>query len=86
MIEEIVSDNLKNGEKSWIFLDGSKRTEVTLRSAVIGRGDYSPGWRWSEHVAKQTGKSSQAHIGYIISGRMVVRTRGPIEWSRVSVA
>ena len=70
----IVVKNLDNGEKSWTFLDGSERTVVILDSVFIGRGKYLPGWRWSELVGKETGKSSEAHIGYVISGRMCTRT------------
>jgi len=69
---EVTSKNLDAGEKSWTFLDGSSRTAVILDTVAIGRGTYLPGWRWSEHVGKQTGKKSQAHIGYIISGQMVI--------------
>jgi len=65
--------NLDSNEKSWTFLDGSKRTAVILESVFVGRGTYLPGWKWSEHVGKQTGKDSEAHIGYIISGQMVVK-------------
>lgn len=70
---ELISKNLKTGDKSWTFLDGSKRTAVILDTVAIGRGTYLPGWRWSEHVGKQTGKKSQAHIGYIISGQMMIK-------------
>ncbi len=65
--------NLTPGDKSWTFLDGSKRSAVILGSAAIGRGEYLPGWRWSVHVGKQTGKSSAAHIGYVLSGHMMVQ-------------
>jgi quercetin dioxygenase-like cupin family protein len=61
------------GDKSWTFLDGSGRSAVNLRSASIGLGCYRPGWKWSEHTGRQTGKTSEAHIGYIISGRMCVQ-------------
>ncbi len=46
---------------------------AVLESAAVGRGEYLPGWRWSEHAGPQTGKDSEAHIGYILPGRMVVR-------------
>lgn len=39
----------------------------------MGLGAYKPGWRWSEHVGKQTGKLSQNHIGYVLSGSFVVK-------------
>lgn len=66
--------NLDNPEKSFTFLDGSKRTVVILDSVAIGRGEYKVGWKWSEHVGKQTGKAAEAHIGYIVSGKMVVKS------------
>jgi hypothetical protein len=68
-----LAKSLDNGDNSWTFLDGSKRTAVILASVAIGRGEYRPGWRWSSHVGAQTGKTSMAHIGYVVSGRMAVR-------------
>ena len=62
----------QNTESVKIFADGSKRTQAKLESAVIGRGTFLPGWRWSEHVGKLTGKTAQTHIGYIISGEMMI--------------
>ena len=70
---DITAKNLDNAENSRVFLDGSKRTVVVLKSIAIGRGEYLPGWKWSEHAGPQTGKKSEAHIGYIISGQMVIR-------------
>src|SRR3972149_4283053 len=63
----ITIKNLNSNEKSWTFLDGSERTAVILESVFIGRGTYLSGWKWSEHVGKQTGKDSAANIGYFIS-------------------
>src|SRR5215813_12300987 len=70
---EPLAKGLDSGDKSWTFLDGSKRTAVILESVAIGRGEFLPGWRWSLHVGQQTGKTSMAHIGYVLSGRMAVR-------------
>lgn len=56
-----------------VFSDGSTRARVLLRSAAIGFGTYKPGWRWSLHAGGQTGKTSAGHIGYVVSGRMMVR-------------
>ena len=70
---ELLAKGLDGGDKSWTFLDGSKRTAVILGSVAIGRGEYRPGWRWSLHVGGQTGKTSLAHIGYVLAGRMAVR-------------
>ena len=65
--------HMEKGEKVWTFLDGSKRTAVILQSSAIGLGKYLPGWKWSLHVGPQTGKSSASHIGYVLSGRMILR-------------
>src|SRR5258705_13805819 len=69
----VVAKGLGKGDRSWTFLDGSERRAVILRSAAIGEGKYLPGWRWSEHVGRMTGKTSQAHIGLVVSGTMIVR-------------
>lgn len=60
-------------ELSWTFLDNSKRTAVILKTCAIGRGEYLPGWKWSEHAGKITRKESEAHIGYILSGEMIIK-------------
>jgi quercetin dioxygenase-like cupin family protein len=38
---------------------------------TIGRAEYEPGWRWSEHVGKAIGQSlcSTPHLGMVLSGR-----------------
>ena len=46
---------------------------MILESMTIGRGEYLPGWRWSVHVGRQTGKDSEAHIGYVLAGHMAVQ-------------
>ncbi len=69
---ETTVKNFNDAEKSWTFLDGSKRSIVILESIIIGRGEYLPGWRWSLHAGAKTGKDSAAHVGYVISGSMVV--------------
>ena len=71
---DVTVKNLENSENLRTFLDGSKRTMVVLNTAAIGRGEYLPGWKWSEHAGPQTGKSSEVHIGYILSGQMVVQS------------
>jgi hypothetical protein len=68
-----LAKSLNRADRSWTFLDGSKRSAVILSSVVIGRGEYLPGWRWSLHVGRQTGKGSAAHIGYVLSGQMAIR-------------
>ena len=63
-----------SSDATWEFLDGSKRSAVNLRTSFVGIGTYKPGWRWSEHVGKHTGKQSKNHIGYILSGSFTVRS------------
>jgi len=70
----IVTGNPESSAKAWRFLDGSRRGVVALKSAIVGRGEYLPGWRWSEHTGRQSSKPSQAHIGYVLSGQMKVQS------------
>ncbi len=69
----IIAKSLGGTENQRIFVDGSKRTVVVLDSVAVGRGEYLPGWKWSEHAGPQTGRNSEAHIGYILTGQMVIR-------------
>lgn len=72
--------NLDHADKSSTFLDGSKRSVIILESVAIGRGEYLPGWRWSVHVGAQTGnRTSEAHIGYVLSGHIAIRGCGGTE-------
>lgn len=71
--KETIIANPSSSDTTWEFLDGSTRSAVNLRTSFVGIGTYQPGWRWSEHVGKQTGKSSENHIGYILSGSFTVK-------------
>jgi quercetin dioxygenase-like cupin family protein len=71
---KFLAKSLCHADKSWTFLDGSTRTAGTLDSVAIGRGEYLPGWRWSLHVGRQTGKGSAAHIGCVLSGQLAIRS------------
>ena len=61
------------------FKDGSVRSSILLRSSAIGLGTFNPGWKWSLHAGAQTGKTSENHIGYIISGSMMIKDAAGIE-------
>lgn len=69
----IIIGNPRTANSTRKFIDGSIRSQTTLRTAAIGIGTYKPGWRWSLHAGAQTGKQSENHIGYVISGRMKVK-------------
>lgn len=73
-MKDIVVKKLDKSRKTRTFLDGSKRSVVILESVTIGKGEYLPGWQWSKHAGPQTGKGSEAHIGYILSGKMATKS------------
>jgi quercetin dioxygenase-like cupin family protein len=51
--------------------DKGKFELVSLGGMTIGRASYEPGWKWSEHVGKQTGANicMVEHVGMVVSGR-----------------
>lgn len=44
---------------------------IRVGGTTLGRAEYEPGWRWSEHVGKAQGQAScmVAHVGLVVSGR-----------------
>jgi hypothetical protein len=48
---------------------------VNLDSGQVGKGTFEPGWKWSNDVKPIAGTDScqVAHVGYVLSGRMLVR-------------
>lgn len=76
-----ITKYLTDASDSRTFLDGSVRRSAKLRSAVIGYGVYQPGWKWSLHAGRQTGRTSENHIGVILSGSMTIRDAEGIEWN-----
>jgi mannose-6-phosphate isomerase-like protein (cupin superfamily) len=76
---QVVAKSLDRPDAVWTFLDASERGAVQFGGVTIGRGVYRPGWRWSEHVQPLSGKESEEHVGYVISGRMRVRSRDGAE-------
>jgi hypothetical protein len=47
---------------------------VELAGRIVGRGQFEPGWRWSNDVKPIAGTDScqVSHLGYCVSGRMRV--------------
>jgi len=47
---------------------------VQIGGMTVGRAEYAPGWRWSEHVGAANGEAvcEVAHIGFVISGRNLI--------------
>jgi quercetin dioxygenase-like cupin family protein len=67
--------NAAQADETHPFADKGRVQVLKLADGVVGFGTFQPGWRWSEHVKPLAGTDScqSAHMGYCISGRMVVR-------------
>jgi quercetin dioxygenase-like cupin family protein len=71
----LVRKSLDAPEETRPFEGGTGRLElVNVEAGAVGRATFLPGWRWSEHVKPIAGTAScqAAHLGYFVSGRMVV--------------
>lgn len=71
--------NFDSPEETRPFEENKGRLDlVELGSGPVGRAVFEPGWRWSQHVKPIAGTDScQApHMGYVLSGRMVVQMDG----------
>jgi len=47
---------------------------IQIGGMTVGRAEYAPGWRWSEHVGSATGRAvcEVAHLGFVVSGRNLI--------------
>ena len=47
---------------------------VQIGGMTVGRAEYEPGWRWSEHVGAAIGQAvcEVAHLGLVVSGRNLI--------------
>ncbi len=56
------------------FEGKGKADVVNLAGRNIGRGEFEPGWRWSNNVKPiaQTDSCEVSHLGYCLQGRMKV--------------
>ena len=72
---ELEVRNPDQADETRPFVDKGRVEIVKLTGGTVGRGTFEPGWRWSEHVKPIAGTEScqSLHMGYCISGRMVVR-------------
>ncbi len=72
---ELEVRNPDKADETRPFVDRGRVEIVRLAGGTVGRGTFEPGWRWSEHVNPIAGTETcqAAHMGYCVSGRMVVR-------------
>jgi uncharacterized cupin superfamily protein len=57
------------------FADKGMAQVVSVGEHVVLKGQFEPGWRWSEHLKPVVGTDScqSPHFLYVLSGRMRVR-------------
>jgi quercetin dioxygenase-like cupin family protein len=67
---EVILKRFESPDETRTFPKG-KFEIIHIGGMTIGRATYDPGWRWSEHVGRETGaRSCQVeHVGMVISGR-----------------
>ncbi len=55
--------------------DKTRIEVVRLEGYTLARFNFQPGWRWSECIKPVAGTAScqASHVGYAVSGRLVVR-------------
>ncbi|MGB7480024.1 MAG: cupin domain-containing protein [Burkholderiaceae bacterium] len=55
--------------------DKGKMHVFMLGEHVVGRGEFEPGWRWSEHVKPIAGTDTcqATHTGVVLQGKMIVK-------------
>ena len=73
---ELVRKPNSSPDETRPFKDGKGKLDVfSLGESILGRGEFQPGWRWSQHVKPIVGTDScqAAHTGYVLEGRMIVK-------------
>ena len=66
---DVILKRFDNPDEVTEFAMGRFET-VTLGGMTIGRATYQPGWKWSEHVGRETGQDfcTVEHVGMVVSG------------------
>jgi quercetin dioxygenase-like cupin family protein len=73
---ELVRKLQKTPDETRQFKDGKGKLDVFhLGDSTVGRAEFQPGWRWSQHVKPIAGTPScqATHTGYVLEGRMLVK-------------
>ena len=72
---ELVRKLQQTPDETRQFKDGKGKLDVFhLGDSTVGRGEFEPGWRWSQHIKPIAGTPScqAAHTCYVLEGRMHV--------------
>lgn len=76
MAQKLVRKPNASPDETRTFMDGKAKMDVfQLGDSVVGRAEFEPGWRWSQHVKPIAGTPScqASHTGYVLEGRMLVK-------------
>ncbi len=76
--------NLKNPDERRDFKSHGHVDLIKFSEEIsIGRGEFEPGWKWSEDVQPIAGTASceAPHAGYCLSGSMVIRMNNGEEFT-----
>jgi quercetin dioxygenase-like cupin family protein len=71
-VQDVILRRFESPDETRTFPKG--RFEVIhIGGMTLGRATYEPGWRWSEHVGRESGcRSCQVeHVGIVIAGRAI---------------
>ena len=74
--QKLVRKAKQSPDETRTFKDGKGKVDVfSLGDSTVGRGEFEPGWRWSDHVKPIAGTPScqASHTGCILEGRMIVK-------------
>ena len=74
---DVILKEFDTPDETRVFQKGTFEI-VNVGGLTIGRANYEPGWRWSEHVAPIAGTAlcNVEHVGLVISGRAMVAMKG----------
>ncbi|MEO7161887.1 MAG: cupin domain-containing protein [Bdellovibrionia bacterium] len=79
----LISKSLNHPDESRQFTAHGHLDLINFEDGTtIGKGIFEPGWRWSTDVKPlaQTTQCMAAHMGYCISGKMIIRMENGEEY------
>ena len=73
---EIETKRFEKPDEARTFLKGTFEL-AKVGGLTIGRAAYEPGWKWSEHVGRDTGARycEVEHVGLVLKGRAAVQMK-----------